>query len=249
MKRIALWNIKGGTGKTTIVQNLGHCISGYKKVVMIDCDPSGNLTRLHLMDPPAQDLIGVLMQPTVSNLKRSTIRIHDNLWLIPTNENRDTLKQYAELSMVDRPYVFDELCRILSRRFDYALFDCSPGNSRLEKCVALAMHEIITPILLEHLSVKGLVQFRQALHSINAGYRKKVIHRIVVANMVNRSFRRHRVYLDFLDQYDYEIFQIPQDAKIAEAQIHRQSILEYSNHSRSIPALRELANHIMGVKV
>lgn len=45
MKTIAFYNNKGGVGKTTLAANVGYNLSVMNyRVLMVDCDPQGNLS-------------------------------------------------------------------------------------------------------------------------------------------------------------------------------------------------------------
>ena len=47
MKKVSIFNIKGGVAKTTSTANLGACLSKQnKKVLLVDLDPQSNLTKL-----------------------------------------------------------------------------------------------------------------------------------------------------------------------------------------------------------
>jgi len=47
MKKIAIINLKGGVAKTTTVANFAaNLVKSNHRVLLVDCDKQGNLTRL-----------------------------------------------------------------------------------------------------------------------------------------------------------------------------------------------------------
>ena len=113
---------KGGTGKSSLVVNLGAALAmeGLRVVVV---DLSVGLRCLDLClgldDQVLFDLIDVLSgncRPREAILKHSTI---ETLWLLPAAQNR-SMDEITEKSL-------DALCRQLTEQFDIVLLDCPPG--------------------------------------------------------------------------------------------------------------------------
>ena len=127
------------------------------------------------------------------------------------------------------------------------IFDLSPSISQLERCVLLAVDEVITPLTPEYFSYDGVELFNSELKKINKSYRKNIRHQKIVINNINQSFSTHKSYLEAIDKLEnYEIFKVPQDRKIADSQINNQSIFEYDKSSKTIPELRRLSLAIAG---
>jgi cellulose biosynthesis protein BcsQ len=243
MKQLAFHIQKGGVGKTTLSGNIAWLLSKNQRVAIIDCDPQGNTSSWFLTKAPAHELADVL-QGSVE-VKEALVDITDNLSILPTFSLDGVLKQYAETRLNDEPFIFEELGEELaSLGYEILIYDLSPGMSRLEKSVLLAMDEVIVPLTPEYFSVDGITIFNNELQKLNHNFRRKVRFNRIACNMVNKSFRRHADFIQALKRLDYELFLIPQDAHLAECQIHHQPLLQYDSKSRALSELKRLAESI-----
>ncbi|MXV83470.1 AAA family ATPase [Candidatus Poribacteria bacterium] len=69
-KQIALFNHKGGVGKTTMTFNLGWMLAEKgKKVIIVDCDPQCNLTGMVLGFKNAEDFAAMYGSDAVTNIR------------------------------------------------------------------------------------------------------------------------------------------------------------------------------------
>ena len=245
MKKVAFHILKGGVGKTTLSGNIAYCSGQSRKTVLIDCDPQGNSSSWFITESPQYELSDVLKGNVTA--REAIINVSGDFYIIPTFGLTGALKQYAESQLNDTPFIFEDLCEELEKLgFIVAIFDLSPGMSRLEKCVLLAQSEVITPLTPEYFSIDGISIFNNELKKINKAYRKNVQHKKIIANNINRSFKRHNVFYDQFKSLDYELFSIVQDSKLAESQIYNKSIFEYYPASKTIPELKKLTLSITG---
>ena len=59
MKKIALFNHKGGVGKTTLTVNIANAMAeAGKRVLLVDADPQCNLTSFYLEESTLEELLG-----------------------------------------------------------------------------------------------------------------------------------------------------------------------------------------------
>ncbi|MEI0566371.1 ParA family protein [Brachyspira pulli] len=245
MKSIAFHILKGGVGKTTLSGNVAYKISETKKTILIDCDIQANTSNWFLKEKTDYELSDCLQGKPLENAIK---KIKDNLYIIPTKSKDSGLKNYAETKLFQEPFIFDDLNEELKKiGFEYAVYDLSPSISQLERCILLAINEVITPITPEYFSFDGIELFYNELQKINKSYRKNIKYNKIIINLINKSFETHKQYLNILqDLKKYNIYKIGQDRKIADSQKFHQTIFEYYPKSQTIEELEKIAKDIMG---
>lgn len=80
MKAIAIFNNKGGVGKTTFCANLAtHLAQKHKKkVLVLDLDPQANITHYMLGDDAASDIIAPYYDSSIGRVESTIVDAFDN---------------------------------------------------------------------------------------------------------------------------------------------------------------------------
>ena len=245
IKTIALHILKGGVGKTTLSGNIAYKISENKKTILIDCDIQANSSNWFLKETTDYELADCLQgQPLGHAIKK----IKDNFYILPTKSKDSNLKNYAETKLFQEPFIFEDLNVELQKLgFEYAIYDLSPSISQLERCILIAINEVITHITPEYFSFDGIELFYNELQKINKSYRKNIKYNKIILNLINKSFETHKQYLNILENLEkYKIYKVGQDRKIADSQKYHQTIFEYYPKSNSILELEKIVNDIIG---
>lgn len=170
MKKIAIFNHKGGVSKTTTSFNLGWGLSkANKRVLLVDADSQCNLTMYalgadnfdkHYIERPNDNIYSALLpafksQPRLIQAVECP-RINDNLFLLPGHldftENEVQLGISMQLSssfssMENLPgainYLVDETAKKYS--IDYVIYDMNPSLSAINQDIFVCSDYFIIP--------------------------------------------------------------------------------------------------------
>lgn len=163
MIKIAIFNQKGGTGKTTSVVNIGSMVAEItkKKVLIVDCDSQSNTTNylrqrdsdktfidyIHSEDK-IKDIIKSVEYEKKSILNRKIKKQNIVLDIIPISYQID------QIELEHFNYFKNALLEIESE-YEYCFFDCPPHLSPLTINALTASNYIIVPALADVDSLGG----------------------------------------------------------------------------------------------
>lgn len=178
--KIAVFNQKGGVGKTTSVVNMAGILAKMgKKVLVIDADPQANATSTLLMENIAdyeengkdfyadhETLLEVLEDPRKVNraIVKANIVVKDKG--VAKWRNIDVLPSKRELAAVevkendDMIKVINHIKKSINHRYDYdyIFFDMPPYLSDLSINVLSAADHVLIPATVDKDSLDGYSQ-------------------------------------------------------------------------------------------
>jgi cellulose biosynthesis protein BcsQ len=245
MRKLCFHIQKGGVGKTSISGTIAANLARKgKRTIFVDADPQGNASSWYCGEVINHDIADILAHH--ATLQETIKPIAPNLDMLPVVAIGGTLKEWSETKLQTNPKAFEFLTQdIEALGYEFAIFDCSPSFSQLERAIIAEMDEVINPLSPEFFSVDGVEIFVNELHKIEEAYRRKIRNDKIALNMVNRSFSRHKAFQEALAKLQYTIYTIPQDAKIAECQIAHKSLYDFAPSAKSISAFETLTQALL----
>ena len=236
MSIIAVFNQKGGVGKTTTALNLAAAL--HKR---------GRLTHAFDLDPQAQfsSITGTTARnghETLLSLFQLNRPLRD---LLRTSDSGITLiPSHNELAKVDVLYgkgfnVVNRLnSAIKAERFGAAenplIMDCSPLIGVMSLNAIFASSGLVVPISADHLSLQGARQIEKTLNALEPVLKRRVARRY----LLTRFDRRRRMAWDVLEQaqtlFGADVCKtyIAENVSLAESPALNKTIFEHAPASR-----------------
>ena len=172
---IALLNMKGGVGKTTLAVDLAsHCYTrGRSTVLLIDLDPQFNASQ-YLMDYKTYEehsrtggtIADLLIDSPALTLRRKSKKpkldacIHRLKTGPHSGKHFDLLPSQLALShVVKNPaqmeYKLEKLLQPVQSQYDYIFIDCAPTDSVLTTMALMAADYLLIPVRPDRFSILG----------------------------------------------------------------------------------------------
>jgi chromosome partitioning protein len=202
MARLAIFNCKGGVGKTTTALNLAAALNrAGEPVCLADMDPQAHLTRIFgkLPDFPETSLFALYSHATPL---RSLLQGLPGLG--------ELLPAHGQLMKVDSlfgkgPSTLNRLrIGLETLEADYAghvLIDCCPYVGVLSLSAVFAASAVLIPVSSDYLSLQGAKQIDHALNALEPVLKRRMPRRY----LLTRFDRRRRMSEDIRQRLHAEV--------------------------------------------
>lgn len=161
---LAVFNHKGGTGKTTTAVHVaaGLAVRG-ARVLLVDADGQGNVAASLGLEAE-RSLYHVLVMGLP--FEQARIAARPNLDVIVANETLAAAELYIA-GQRNRDRVMASRLARAREVYDYVIIDCSPSLSLLNQNALVAADAVLCPVACDYLSLIGIRQVLRTVKHVN----------------------------------------------------------------------------------
>ncbi|MDO5331635.1 MAG: AAA family ATPase [Bacillota bacterium] len=249
-KAIAIFNQKGGVGKTTTNINLSACLAiKGKKILVIDLDSQGNTTSG--LGISKKDLeytsYDLLVDETINPLQTIYHTSVKNMDIIPASVDLAG----AEIELVElegRERRLEKAIDAVRSLYDYIFIDCPPSLSLLTINALTAVDSVLIPIQCEFYALEGVSQLLSTIELVKKSFNPAIRIQGVILSMfdgrANLSIQVAEEVKKFFGDKLYATV-IPRNVRLAEAPSYGLPITSYDPSSKGARAYMAFADEFL----
>lgn len=252
-KAIAIFNQKGGVGKTTTNINLAACLAlKGKKVLILDIDPQGNTTSgIGVSKRNLTDTVYNILIDNEYDTKKAIIHTEvDNLDLIPASVDLAG----AEIELVGIEGRESSLKMGLDQvrdEYDYIFIDCPPSLGLLTINSLTAVDSVLIPIQCEFYALEGVSQLVSTIRLVKKSFNPKLeIQGVILSMFDGRTNLSAQVVQEVKKYFGDKVYAtvIPRNVRLAEAPSYGMPITEYDPKSKGAEAYMDFAEEFLDLE-
>lgn len=248
-KAIAIFNQKGGVGKTTTAINFAAALAEKKKkVLLIDNDPQGNMTSGVGVDKNAVQFSVYDMLIQEQSIEQCIVKTeYKGIDIVPGSV--DLAGAEIELIAFDkREHLLKSQLSKVAMNYDYIIVDCPPSLGLLTVNALVAVDSVMIPIQCEYYALEGVGHLINTFNLIKENINPNIkIEGVLLSMYDSRTNLSVQVLEEVKAHFKDLVYNtvIPRNIRLAEAPSHGMPVIHYDRKSKGSEAYIKLAKEFL----
>ena len=250
MKKVCIFNQKGGVGKTTTNINLCAYLAmeGYK-VLTIDIDPQGNTTSGLGLDKSNLEMSMYDVITSDASLRDIILKseLVQNLYIAPSTMELAG----AEVEVIgkeNREVILANKIKEIENEYDYIFIDCPPSLGVLTINALTSVESVLIPIQCEFYALEGVGQLINTIKLVKKSLNEDLEIEGVVMTMYDyRTNLSNEVFEEVKNFFNEKVYNttISRNIRLAEAPSFGLPIMLYDEKCKGAESYKALTKEFL----
>lgn len=197
--------VKGGVGKSTLCREtaIRATLMG-KKVLVIEIDHQGNLTKSFGINANDYPVLIDLLDDSLIKITNSTVNVLPGLDILPSRYDNSVLDNFIMLKQVPLQKVLKSKVDPLRSAYDLILIDCPPSLGQSISAAVLTSDIVVLPTTPCDFSDSGIdITVNEINRMCNDHDMPKIPMKIILNQFDNREKDSRDTYSDLIKHHQY----------------------------------------------
>jgi len=207
-KIISVQMLKGGVGKTTLVQSICTRASLFgAKVLCIDLDQQANLTQAFNKTKDAEQVpILIDLLEDDHSVKDSILNVIPGIDLIPSRMDNAVLNDTLMIKNYALDKVYLNILKPVLKNYDLIIFDCPPALGHCVAASTLIADLILIPVVPIGYCLSGLKVLKTEWKKLEKNFGKKITPFVIMNQFDTRKKKSFETYQKLIEKYKNILF-------------------------------------------
>lgn len=196
--------VKGGTGKTTTMDNVASCANTYgARVLKIDADPQGNLTDACGIDAEDKPVLIDVINDNV-DIMDAIVKISDGIDLIPSRIENVILDNVIVNERMPLDHLYRDMLAPIVNNYDYIFIDCPPTMGQAVTAASLYADIVLAPLNPDKFSAKGLKILKHEIDTLNKRFKTNIAYKVFLNKFSGKTILSEKAIVSLINDPDLE---------------------------------------------